>query len=93
MAPKKDAAQRAKEAFTPEHDNPEEKKKSNDEEEENEEELDPNLNHAGSNPLVFDRIVAPPTSGKGKAKASTSYSTFRGNPNFDATRVVREDDI
>ena len=74
MAPKKlDASRRAKHAFTPTLANPK-ISEGTEEDEGSEEEFNPSLNQAGLN-SPFDKIVSPPTMGKGKEPATKS-TTF-----------------
>ncbi len=89
MAPKRDAALRARKTLTPDRSDPDDKSISDDNEE-SEEEFDPPLNQADTIPPTFDPIVAPPTTGKGKAQASSSTLDYQGNPLFDATRIDRD---
>ena len=89
MAPKRDAASRARKALTPELSDPEDMSISDDNEE-SEDKFDPPLNQAGAIPLAFDPIVAPPTTGKGKAQASSSTLGYQSNPLFDAARLDRD---
>ena len=89
MAPKRDAASRARKALTPERSDPEDKSGSDDNEE-SEEEFEPPLNQAGASPPAFDPIVAPPTTGKGKAQASSATLGYQSNPLFDAARLDRD---
>ena len=89
MAPKRDAASRARKALTPERSDPEDKSGSDDNEG-SEEEFEPPLNQAGASPPAFDPVVAPPTTGKGKAQASSSTLGYQSNPLFDAARLDRD---
>jgi hypothetical protein len=90
MAPKRDAASRARKALTPDRNDPEDKSESDDSEE-SEEEFDPPLNQAGAIPPPFDPIVAPPTTGKGKAQASSVGD--QSNPLVDAAKIDRDTDL